>query len=116
MLHKVESEILGVLNDIIGNDVNSVPALFAGVLSSGSAHSCVPHGHGELFVTQRLRAIERRRSCRGDAYQTGFLGFAAGRATKVEVAGTNDRLGSLIDELDRDIACGHRVTFAIQVY
>jgi hypothetical protein len=44
-----------------------------------------------------------------------LLGFPAGRTAKVEVAGSDDRLGTLVDELHRDVTGGNRITFTVQV-
>ena len=92
-----------------------VPALFLGVLCCGGPHGSVPHGHGELLVTQGIRAVQGGGSGRRNANQPGLLGFAAGGTAEVEVTGGDDGLGALVDQLNGDVAGGDRIALAVQV-
>jgi len=44
------------------------------------------------------------------------LRLAAGRPAKVEIAGRDHQLGAPVDQLDRDVADGDRVGFAVDIH
>jgi hypothetical protein len=93
-----------------------LPAPFVeGIFRRSRPHGGVPHGQGELLVAQGSGAIERVRGTGGDADDTGLLGLPAGRPAEIEITGCDHQLGTLVDQLHRDIAHRDRVALAVQV-
>ena len=116
MLDEVLRERLGVGDELVGDDVGGLPALLVeGVLGGGRAHRGVPHRQRELLVAERPGAVERVGGAHRDAHDSGILRLAAGRAAEVEVAGRDDQLRALVDQLDRGVADRDRVGLAVDV-
>ena len=116
MLDEVFRQRLGVGDELVGDHVGGLPAaLLEGVLGRRRPHGGVPHRERELLVAERPGAVERVRGAERQPDEPGGLRLAARRPAEVEVAGREDQVGPLVDQLDRRVADGDRVGLAVDV-
>src|SRR5262245_40534674 len=104
-----------IVDEGVGDDIGVLPPFPEREFCGGRAHGGVPHGEGELLVAKRDRTMQWRRRAGRHANDATFLRFAVCRSAEVKIAGRNDRLGALGDQLRGICADGDWIALAIEI-